>query len=63
MRAQLNPEKVKKNKSTSSASSTRKDLTVLRKPVEISCSSAADVAELLSSGTEEVNLMMIQTFH
>lgn len=51
MRAQLNPEKAKKAKSSST---TKKDVSVLRKPVDISCSSIVDVASLLNTGTEEV---------
>lgn len=53
MRAQLNPEKAKKAKQNPS-SSTKKDVTVLRKPVDISCTSISDVVTLLDTGTEEV---------
>lgn len=55
MRAQLNPEKAKKLKSAGS-STAKKDVTILRKPVEISCSSIADITSLLNEGTEEVSI-------
>ncbi len=53
MRAQLNPEKVKKVKPAGSTVP-KKDTSILRKPVDISCSSITDVVALLDSGTEEV---------
>jgi hypothetical protein len=53
MRAQLNPEKAKKLKAAGS-STAKKDVTISRKPVEISCSSIGDIVSLLNEGTEEV---------
>lgn len=53
MRAQLNPEKAKKLKSANNAPP-KKDVTILRKPLEISCSTLGDVVGLLNTGTEEV---------
>lgn len=57
MRAQLNPEKNKKTKPGNS-STTKKDVTILRKPVEISCSSLSDVVSQLDTGTEEVKQLL-----
>lgn len=57
MRAQLNPEKNKKTKPGNS-STTKKDVTILRKPVEISCSSLSDVVSQLDTGTEEVSFQI-----
>lgn len=53
MRAQLNPEKAKKAKPAPS-NALKKDVTTLRKQVDISCSSITDVVTLLNTGTEEV---------
>lgn len=54
MRAQLNPEKAKKLKSSANAPP-KKDVTVLRKPVDINCNTLTDVVSLLSTATEEVS--------
>lgn len=56
MRAQLNPIKDRKLK-TANTSAPKKDVTILRKPVEISCSALGDVVGLLKTGTEEVCLL------
>ena len=58
MRAQLNPEKVKKMKSAG-PSVAKKDVTVLRKPVELSCSTMDSIVSLLNDGTEEVRIDVV----